>query len=67
MLIVTGESGAGELRGTVREVGLQLNPQEVIGNQPGKTLDQRIVTVYIRLISIDSKRVAELTHLQVEA
>lgn len=66
MAIVTGESFAGELRGTVREVGLQVNPQEVSSNQPGENLDQRIVKVRIRLIPVDSKRVAKLTNLQVQ-
>lgn len=64
--IVTGESFAGELRGTVRELGLQVNRQEVNSNQPGENLDQRVVKVRIRLNPTDSKRVAGLTNLQVQ-
>ncbi|MBD2033462.1 HlyD family efflux transporter periplasmic adaptor subunit [Leptolyngbya sp. FACHB-321] len=64
---VTGESFAGELRGTVREVGLQVSKQEVNSNQPGENLDQRVVKVRIRLNPADSKRVAGLTNLQVQA
>lgn len=64
--IITGESFSGELRGTVREVGLQVNKQEVNSNQPGENLDQRVVKVRIRLNSVDSKRVAGLTNLQVQ-
>jgi len=65
--LVTGESFAGELRGTVREVGLQVSKQEVNSNQPGENLDQRVVKVRIRLNPADSKRVAGLTNLQVQA
>lgn len=64
--IVTGESFSQELRGTVREIGLQVNQQEVNSNQAGENLDQRVVKVRIRLNSDDSKRVAGLTNLQVQ-
>ncbi|MDX2243721.1 MAG: ABC exporter membrane fusion protein [Leptolyngbyaceae cyanobacterium bins.302] len=64
--IVTGESFTEELRGTVRELGLQVNKQEVNSNQPGENLDQRVVKVRIRLNPADSKRVAGLTNLQVQ-
>lgn len=63
---VTGESFSGELRGTVREIGLQVNQQEVTSNQAGENLDQRVVKVRIRLNSDDSKRVVGLTNLQVQ-
>lgn len=65
-MIVTGESFSKELRGTVREIGLQVNQQEVNSNQAGENLDQRVVKVRIRLNSDDSKRVAGLTNLQVQ-
>ncbi len=64
--IVTSESFSGELRGTVRELGLQVNKQEVNSNQPGENLDQRVVRVRIRLNPADSQRVAGLTNLQVQ-
>ncbi len=64
--IVTGESFSQELRGTVREIGLRVNQQEVNSNQAGENLDQRVVKVRIRLNSGDSKRVAGLTNLQVQ-
>ena len=64
-VIVTGESFSKELRGTVREIGLQVNQQEVNSNQAGENLDQRVVKVRIRLNSDDSKRVAGFTNLQV--
>ncbi len=64
--IVTGESFAGALRGTVQEVGLLVNKQEVNSNQPGENLDQRVIKVRVRLNPIDSRRVAGLTNLQVQ-
>jgi HlyD family secretion protein len=64
--VVTGESFAGELRGTVREVGLQVEQQEVFNNKPGENLDQRVIKTRIRLSPQDSQRVAGLTNLQVQ-
>jgi HlyD family secretion protein len=46
---------------------LQVNRQNVFSNQPGENLDSRIVEVKIRLNPEDSKRVAGLTNLQVQA
>lgn len=64
--VVTGESFTGELRGTVREVGLSVDRQEVFNNQPGENLDQRVIKTRIRLSPQDSQRVAGLTNLQVQ-
>lgn len=64
---ITGESFPGELSGTVQLIGLQINKQEIESNQPGENLDQRVVKVRIRLNPQDSKRVANLTNLQVQA
>lgn len=63
---ITGESFSGELRGTVREIGLEVSRQEIFNNQPGENLDQRVVKVRIHLNPEDSKRVAGLTNLQVQ-
>ena len=64
--IVTGEGISGELRGTVRQLGLQVSQQKVFSNQPGQNLDRRVVEVRIRLNSKDSQQVASLTNLQVQ-
>ena len=64
--VIAGESFSGELRGTVREIGLRIDQQEVFSNQAGENLDQRVVKVRIRLNPEDSKRVARLTNLQVQ-
>ncbi len=64
--IVTGQAFAGEVKGTVWQVGRQVSRQNVFGNQPGENVDRRIVEVKIRLTPADSQRVANLTNLQVQ-
>jgi len=64
--IIKSESFPGEIRGTVRLVGLQVTQQEVTSGEPGENLDRRIVEVRIRLNREDSKRVADLTNMQVQ-
>lgn len=64
--VITGQAFAGELRGIVSEIGLQVNRQNVFSNQPGENLDRRVIEVKIRLNPEDSKRVAGLSNLQVQ-
>lgn len=64
--IISSPSFSGELRGKVTQIGLQVNRQNVFSNQPGENLDSRVVEVKIRLNSEDSKKVANLTNLQVQ-
>lgn len=63
---ITGQAFSGELQGTVAEVGLQVNKQNVFSNQPGENLDRRVIDVKIRLAPEASKRVSSLTNLQVQ-
>lgn len=63
---ITSEAFSGELQGVVSQIGLQVNRQNVFSNQPGENLDRRIIEVKIRLNPQDSKRVANLTNLQVQ-
>jgi len=63
---ITSQAITGQLRGTVSQIGLQVDRQNVFSNQPGENLDRRIVEVKIRLRPEDSQRVAGLTNLQVE-
>ena len=65
--IITSQVFSGELRGTVSQIGLQVSRQNVFSNQPGENLDRRVIEVKIRLNPQDSKQVAGLTHLQVQA
>jgi HlyD family secretion protein len=64
--IVTGSAFAGELQGTVYEVGLQVNRQSSFSTQPGENLDRRVIEVKIRLNPKDSQQVSSLTNLQVQ-
>ncbi|MDH6098460.1 ABC exporter membrane fusion protein [Anabaenopsis sp. FSS-46] len=64
--VVTSQAFNGELRGTVSQIGLQVNRQNVFSNQPGENLDSRVIEVRIRLDPTDSKKVAGLTNLQVQ-
>ncbi|QOV21229.1 ABC exporter membrane fusion protein [Anabaenopsis elenkinii] len=64
--VVTSQAFDGELRGTVSQIGLQVNRQNVFSNQPGENLDSRVIEVRIRLDPTDSQKVAGLTNLQVQ-
>ena len=64
--VITSQAFSGQLNGTVSELGLKVSQQNVFSNQPGENLDRRVVEVKIRLNPQDSKRVANLTNLQVE-
>ena len=64
--VVTSQAFDGEIKGTVAQIGLQVEQQKVFKNQPGENLDRRVVEVKIRLSREDSKRIAGLTNLQVQ-
>jgi HlyD family secretion protein len=63
---ITSDAFAGEVKGTVHQLGQQVSQQKVFSNQPGENLDRRVVEVRIRLNAVDSQRVANLTNLQVQ-
>lgn len=65
-VLITGEGLAQELRGEVGYIGQLVSQQKVFSNQPGENLDRRVVEVRIRLSPDDSKRVINLTNLQVQ-
>ncbi len=55
----------GELQGTVNEIGLQIGKKDILGTDPVKDADARVIEVKIRLTPEDSQRVSGLTNLQV--
>ena len=63
---ITGQAFSGELRGTVSQIGLQIERQNVFSNQPEQNLDRRVVEVEIHLTPAASEQVAGLTNLQVQ-
>lgn len=62
---ITSNAFSGKLYGIVSEIGLQVNPQEILSTDPTADVDSRIVEVKIRLNSADSQKVSSLTNLQV--
>ena len=53
------------LRGTVDRVGLQVEPQQVVDEDPAANIDAKVVEVRVRLDPASSQKVAGLTNLQV--
>ena len=64
---ITSDGITKKLTGTVDDVGLQIGTKDVLGTDPVSDSDARVVEVKIRLNAEDSKRVASLTNLQVNA
>jgi ABC exporter DevB family membrane fusion protein len=64
--IITSETFPNQLQGTVKEIGLQVKQQNIFSTEPGADVDRKIIEVKIRLNPEDSKRVMDLTHLQVQ-
>ncbi len=61
---VTSTAFAGELSGTVAQVGLKVGKKDVLNTDPAADTDARVVEVKVRLA--DSKPVEGLTNLQVQ-
>jgi ABC exporter DevB family membrane fusion protein len=64
--LIKSDGVAGDLRGTVTEVGLQIGRKNVLGTDPVADTDARVVEVKIRLHPRNSQRVAQLTNLRVD-
>ena len=67
---ITSEYGsfAGELHGTVDQIGLQIGrkqTQEAGGANPSTDKESRVVAIKIEIAPTDSPKVAKLTNLQV--
>ncbi|MBW4427784.1 MAG: ABC exporter membrane fusion protein [Nostoc desertorum CM1-VF14] len=63
---ITSNVLAKELKGVVKQIGLQIGKKDILDADPTADEDARVVEVKIRLNSEDSKRVAGLTNLQVK-
>jgi HlyD family secretion protein len=68
--LITSEyqSFAGELRGNVSQIGLQVGrkqTQEVSGANPTTDKESRVISVKIEIVPADSPKVAKLTNMQV--
>ncbi len=64
---ISSTAFSGQLQGTVSEIGLLVDRQSILSINPGADTDRRIIQVKIRINNPeDSKKVASLTHLQVD-
>ncbi len=64
---ITSSVIGGELSGTVERIGLQVEQQRVVDEDPAANLDAKVIEVHIRLDEAASEQVASLTNLQVTA
>lgn len=53
------------LEGTIERIGLQVQQQQVINEDPAANIDAKVVEVGVRLDEASSQKVAKLTNLQV--
>lgn len=64
---ITSTAFAKKIKGTVSEIGLQVDRQNILSVNPAADTDRRIIPVKIRIDDpADSQRVAGLTNLQVD-
>ncbi|MEM7649883.1 MAG: ABC exporter membrane fusion protein [Cyanobacteria bacterium P01_A01_bin.70] len=62
---ITSPVIAGELNGTVERIGLQVESQQVVDENPAANIDAKVIEVHVRLDDAASAAVAGLTNLQV--
>lgn len=64
---ITSDAFAGEIRGTVADIGLQVGKQNIFTNNPGADTDNKVIDVKIRIDNpADNQRISGLTDLQVQ-
>ncbi len=65
--LISSTAFPGKLQGTVSEIGLLVDRQNILSINPGADTDRRVIQVKIHLDNpADSKQVAGLTNLQVD-
>ena len=64
---ITSTTFPGELQGTVREIGWQVNQQGIFSINPNSDADRRVIEVKISIDNpADSQKISRLTNLQVD-
>ena len=63
---ITSNAISGELQGTVEQIGLEVQRQEVINTDPAANIDAKVVEVKVLLTEESSKKVEGLTNLLVK-
>ena len=64
--LITSDSFEGKLLGTVKDIGLSVQQQDVFSNQPGADVDRKVIEVKVDLAPEASQKVRHLNHLQVQ-
>ncbi|MTJ07663.1 MULTISPECIES: ABC exporter membrane fusion protein [unclassified Anabaena] len=65
--IITSTTFPGKLQGTVREIGWQVDKQNIFSVNPNSDTDRKVIAVKISIDSpSDSQKVSRLTNLQVD-
>ncbi len=64
--VITSPAFNGTLEGKVNQIGLQVDRQDIFDVNPQADTDNKVIDVKIRLKPEDSKKVANLTNLQVQ-
>ncbi len=64
--VISSPAFNGELQGTVSQIGLQVDRQDIFDINPQADTDNKVIDVKIRLKPEDSEKVANLTNLQVQ-
>ncbi|MGB3641211.1 MAG: ABC exporter membrane fusion protein [Rivularia sp. (in: cyanobacteria)] len=64
--VITSPAFNGTLEGTVSQIGLQVDRQDIFDVNPQADTDNKVIDVKIRLKPEDSEKVANLTNLQVQ-
>lgn len=62
---VSSEAIAGELTGTVSQIGAQVRRQTIVNTDPSTNIDARIVEVHMTLDRTSSQKAAKSTNMQV--
>ncbi|TAF08638.1 MAG: biotin/lipoyl-binding protein [Nostocales cyanobacterium] len=64
---ISSNSLAGELQGTVDQVGWKVQRQNIINSDPSENIDSRVVEVHVQLDQASSEKAAKFTNLQIKA
>jgi HlyD family secretion protein len=64
--LITSDAFGGKLLGTVKNIGLSVQHQNVFSNQPGADVDRKVIEVKVDLVPEAGQKVRHLNHLQVQ-
>lgn len=64
--LITSDAFGGKLLGTVKNIGLSVQQQNVFSNQPGADVDRKVIEVKVDLVPEAGQKVRHLNHLQVQ-